>query len=452
MVLYGVIAGESVSKLFMGGFIPGTLMGLALILIAVRMAYKKNYPRGAKVSVGKVGKLFIRALWGLIAPLIVLGGIFSGVFTPSEAAVIAVDYAVFVAFFVYKKLDFKKFYNLVVTAGVTSSLVMFVIATAKVFGWGLAFYPDKSARIFKEPIIATESLLSDFIKKYHEIKSRIIIGHVRLTSVGTVCYENTHPFSRELNGREFVFAHNGTIFNWNRLELGRFKPIGETDSEHIFCYLLSKIEEKKIKEWNRENFEWLNKMLLEINSYGSFNCIFSEGKFLFCYHDLNGFKELKFVKRESPYPTIKLYDEDYEINLAENKSIGQYGYIIASKNLTNEIWIDFKPGELIIFKNGQIVYSNQHDISKFQKSSLTDLKKEILEFIRKSQHKVKLKILIENLGWQEEEIKFSINYLICNNYICQDSRDNVKWYHEDATFYTNPEKRPEIDELINNEN
>ncbi len=319
-------------------------------------------------------------------------------------------------------------------------------------GWGLAFYPDKSARIFKEPIIATESLLSDFIKKYHEIKSRIIIGHVRLTSVGTVCYENTHPFSRELNGREFVFAHNGTIFNWNRLELGRFKPIGETDSEHIFCYLLSKIEEKKIKEWNRENFEWLNKMLLEINSYGSFNCIFSEGKFLFCYHDLNGFKELKFVKRESPYPTIKLYDEDYEINLAENKSIGQYGYIIASKNLTNEIWIDFKPGELIIFKNGQIVYSNQHDISKFQKSSLTDLEKEILEFIRKSQHKVKLKILIENLGWQEEEIKFSINYLICNNYICQDSRDNVKWYHEDATFYTNPEKRPEIDELINNEN
>ncbi len=147
MVLYGVIAGESVSKLFMGGFIPGTLMGLALILIAVRMAYKKNYPRGAKVSIGKVGKLFIRALWGLIAPLIVLGGIFSGVFTPSEAAVIAVDYAVFVAFFVYKKLDFKKFYNLVVTAGVTSSLVMFVIATAKVFGWGLAFYqiPEKIA-------------------------------------------------------------------------------------------------------------------------------------------------------------------------------------------------------------------------------------------------------------------------------------------------------------------
>ncbi|MCD6420399.1 MAG: TRAP transporter large permease, partial [Synergistetes bacterium] len=140
MVLYGVIAGESVSKLFMGGFIPGTLMGLALILIAVRMAYKKNYPRGAKVSIGKVGKLFIRALWGLIAPLIVLGGIFSGVFTPSEAAVIAVDYAIFVAFFVYKKLDLKKFYNLVVTAGVTSSLVMFVIATAKVFGWGLAFY------------------------------------------------------------------------------------------------------------------------------------------------------------------------------------------------------------------------------------------------------------------------------------------------------------------------
>jgi C4-dicarboxylate transporter DctM subunit len=75
-----------------------------------------------------------------MTPVIILGGIFSGWFTPSEAAAIAVDYSFLVAYFVYKNMDMKKFYHLVVGAGITSSLIMFIIATSKLFGWGLAFY------------------------------------------------------------------------------------------------------------------------------------------------------------------------------------------------------------------------------------------------------------------------------------------------------------------------
>lgn len=140
MVLYAVIAGESVAKLFLGGFIPGTLMGLGLIAWAIYIAKKRKYPAGRKYSVREVGKKFVTALWGLMCPGIILGGIFSGVFTPSEAAAIAVLYTFLVAIFVYKALDFKKFYKLVVGSGVTSALIMFIIATSKVFGWGLAFY------------------------------------------------------------------------------------------------------------------------------------------------------------------------------------------------------------------------------------------------------------------------------------------------------------------------
>jgi C4-dicarboxylate transporter DctM subunit len=75
-----------------------------------------------------------------MTPVLILGGIFTGVFTPSEAAAVAVDYTVLVAWLVYRALNFRKFYELVVGAGVTSSLIMFIIATAKLFGWGLAFY------------------------------------------------------------------------------------------------------------------------------------------------------------------------------------------------------------------------------------------------------------------------------------------------------------------------
>lgn len=140
MVLYAVIAGEGVAKLFMGGFIPGTLMGAGLIIYAVWCSHKHNYPASEKLPAREVRKRFVYSLWGLMTPVIILGGIFSGVFTPSEAAAIAVDYCIFIAWFIYKSLDFRKFYKLVVGAGVTSALIMFIIGTAKIFGWGLAFY------------------------------------------------------------------------------------------------------------------------------------------------------------------------------------------------------------------------------------------------------------------------------------------------------------------------
>ncbi len=140
MVLYAVIAGESVAKLFMAGFIPGALMGGGLIAYAIWVANKRGYPAGEKLPGAEVSRRFVSALWGLMTPVIILGGIFTGVFTPSEAAAIAVDYTLLVAWLVYRSLDFKKFYELVVNAGVTSALIMFIIATAKLFGWGLAFY------------------------------------------------------------------------------------------------------------------------------------------------------------------------------------------------------------------------------------------------------------------------------------------------------------------------
>jgi C4-dicarboxylate transporter DctM subunit len=149
MVLYAVIVGVPVSKLFMAGFVPGIFMGVALIVYALHVARKRGYPASEKVSGKTKVKLFGKALWGLMTPILILGGIFSGYFTPSEAAAIAVVYSLFVAVFIYKALDAKQVYHLIVNAGVTSALIMFIIATAKIFGWELAFYeiPNQIARL-----------------------------------------------------------------------------------------------------------------------------------------------------------------------------------------------------------------------------------------------------------------------------------------------------------------
>ncbi len=140
MVLYAVIAGESVAKLFMGGFIPGSLMGVGLISYAVWYSHRQGYPASEKLPSRVVARRLFDSLWGLATPVIILGGIFGGYFTPSEAAAIAVDYTLLIAWLVYRSLTLRRFYELVVGAGVTSALIMFIIGTAKIFGWGLAFY------------------------------------------------------------------------------------------------------------------------------------------------------------------------------------------------------------------------------------------------------------------------------------------------------------------------
>lgn len=236
-------------------------------------------------------------------------------------------------------------------------------------GWGMACYPDKSAQVIKEPIEAGDSFLSEFLRNYSEISSKIFIAHVRKSSVGSVSHKNTHPFSRELNGREYVFAHNGSLNNYEKLDTGRFKSIGETDSEHVFCNILNEIEIRQINSWSADDFLWLNQKLDDINSDGKFNCIFSDGEHLFCYHDKNDFNDFCLVQRISPYEIFQFQDNEFEVYLIQEEKKSQKGFIIATNPLTDEEWKSFLPGELMVFKNGEIVYSKTKKQSVFLKSS-----------------------------------------------------------------------------------
>ena len=224
-------------------------------------------------------------------------------------------------------------------------------------GWGIAYYPDKSVQIFKENIQINTSKFVAFLKNYPFMNSKIFIAHVRRKSTGKNSHMNTHPFCRELNGKEYLFAHNGTIRNLNKLNLGRFKPIGETDSEHIFCYLLESIKKKNIINWNENEFKWLGKKLNQINKFGKLNCLMSNGEYLFCYHDIEGYNGLYFTQRKPPYGEIMLEDIDWKVNLREEKDPNKTGFIIATNKLTNEGWEQFNKGELIVFKDGKMIYS-----------------------------------------------------------------------------------------------
>jgi len=138
MVVFGASAGVSVGKLFIGGFIPGLLMAIALSIMVYYYAVKRNYPRLEKFSWKYVGQTFKRAFLPILTPVIIIGGIIGGIFTPTEAASVAVVYGIIIAMFVYKDLSFKKLREIIFQALVTTSTVTFIMATASAFAWLLA--------------------------------------------------------------------------------------------------------------------------------------------------------------------------------------------------------------------------------------------------------------------------------------------------------------------------
>jgi predicted glutamine amidotransferase len=229
-------------------------------------------------------------------------------------------------------------------------------------GWGLAWYPDRSLAIVKEPLAWQTSDLTRFLESYSRLISRTYIAHVRhRTTGGPPTRADTHPFSRELGGREYAFAHNGTVDVLDQpVELGGFTPIGGTDSERAFCLLLAQIQEKygsQARLDTENEWKWLGRRLATLNEAGKFNCILSDGRRLFCYRDAAGYKGLCWRK-------VYLYDkrtrklEDESIGVQLTSEHANQGYIIATHPLSAHDWQPFAPGELAVFENGKLLFSS----------------------------------------------------------------------------------------------
>ncbi len=135
-IIYGNITNVSVSALFVAGIVPGILTGLATVLVAYLISRKRGY-RGLEERAGARDILLALkdSIWAILSPVIILGGIYTGVFTPTEAAVVAVFYSLFVAVFIYRSLTFRDFIHVLVDAAVTSSVIMFIVVFAGIFTW-----------------------------------------------------------------------------------------------------------------------------------------------------------------------------------------------------------------------------------------------------------------------------------------------------------------------------
>jgi tripartite ATP-independent transporter DctM subunit len=135
MIIFGVAGNVSITKLFLAGIVPGILMGVAIGLTWWWVAKKENVPPGPRVSMPDRLKITAEGGFALALPVLIIGGMKFGVFTPTEAAVVAAVYSFVVGMFIYRELKFKALYSLILSAGKTTAVVMFLVAAAMVSAW-----------------------------------------------------------------------------------------------------------------------------------------------------------------------------------------------------------------------------------------------------------------------------------------------------------------------------
>ena len=235
-------------------------------------------------------------------------------------------------------------------------------ATDNPDGWGVAWYNEYGTQIIKEARPVDRSRLARSFMEDLGARSRIFVSHIRLATAGEAGYVNTHPFYRRFDNKTWVFAHNGTI-DPDQLSFppGEFIPIGTTDSELIFCSLLSWLKYQELPLTNRNDFILLHEKLLEINRLGELNLLFSDGTHLFAYHDRSGYVGLHFLLRQAPYKVVRLRGQYLTIDLAEIIDPDERGYLVASEPLSDENWVSFEPGQLLVFFEGNVIFMSESD-------------------------------------------------------------------------------------------
>jgi len=216
-------------------------------------------------------------------------------------------------------------------------------------GWGISFFEGRGCRTFIDVQPSASSVISNLVTSY-PIKSLNVIAHIRKASVGAVSLENTHPFTRELWGQNWVFAHNGDLIDFHPELNGRFLPVGTTDSEQAFCLILETMHSGfSSKPDQNKLYQLICKTTVEISGFGNFNFLLSNGEYLFAHCS----SDLHYLIRQHPFSSAQLEDLDMTIDFQQLTSPDDQVAVIATQPLTvNEDWIKMQQGECLLFRDG----------------------------------------------------------------------------------------------------
>jgi predicted glutamine amidotransferase len=221
-------------------------------------------------------------------------------------------------------------------------------------GWGLALYDGRFARLFLEPTPACDSQLARFVRD-NPIRTLLAVAHVRKRTVGAPGLANTHPFKRVLWGRDWVFAHNGTLPDVRTRPLRDFAPVGDTDSEHAFCWLLGELRASFPGGYPTDRPEALWARVAQLGGVlgaeGTCNFILADGNYLYA----RCATKLCFIVRQAPFGRATLRDADVQVDFTALTTPADRVAVVATEPLTrDETWTTGSPGTMWVFQQGEL--------------------------------------------------------------------------------------------------
>jgi glutamine amidotransferase len=217
-------------------------------------------------------------------------------------------------------------------------------------GWGISMYEGRGARSFHDPRASVASEIAELIQR-HSIRSRIIISHIRKANRGRVCLENTHPFSRELWGSTWSFAHNGQLKGIKGRTLRHYRPVGSTDSEHAFCWMLDQIRREYPLRPSPTHAlrRFVARLACELDTLGTFNFLLSDSFELYAFCSTR----MCWLTRRHPFGEARLIDTGAVVDFETETTPKDIVTVIASQPLTdNEVWNAMERGSLEAFRDG----------------------------------------------------------------------------------------------------
>lgn len=219
-------------------------------------------------------------------------------------------------------------------------------------GWGIAFFEGRGVRVFLDSQASAHSPIAELVRQY-PIKSKNVVAHIRKATQGVVSLENTHPFMRELWGRYWIFAHNGNIVNFHPDLDGTFLPVGGTDSEKVFCYIMQEVRLRHGDQMPSPDslFATIAELTMEVGKKGEFNFIFANDQVLMAHASTN----LSYIVRQAPFTTAKLKDQEMSVDFGDVTTAQDRVAVIATTPLTHdEKWKRVDPGTLLFFAEGEL--------------------------------------------------------------------------------------------------
>jgi len=229
-------------------------------------------------------------------------------------------------------------------------------------GWGLGYYAagGPAASVLKESAPADGGHRGELIKGWDHLESSLFVLHLRTASWGAATDANTQPFLRSHAGRDLLFAHSGSLeHRLQPLPNAAFEPVGSTDSELIFCRLLSLLAASGTRTLDDLDPVVFSRWLADLNAQGSLTLAITDGRALFLYADVNGNGELHLAHLAPPYEQVRLSDSDVEIDLTSRGTRHPKGILACSTPLevTADVpvtWTRVTPGHLIVIREGAV--------------------------------------------------------------------------------------------------